>query len=236
MLRNCVNLILSLSYKRCVEQAHTYLCRRHYSFVQNITSHENPTMFKLFLVYIIVHHVAVGYGGSSLCNSGNYYDQKLEICATECCGRSCPDECRYLFCLCNIGCCNNDPCKICYQPTVQPMTPSYCSIDEDCAPGFCDQQSYKCSRTVSPTGHGSVETTVEPAEDELFVTFRSSSASFHLTTVKIVLIFVGCLFLLVSVVIIAFILNFKRRHSWSKQALLPETVITSSTSTKSVPQ
>ena len=151
------------------------MCRRHYSFVQNITSHANPAMFKLFLVYVIVHHVAVAYRGSSLCNSRNYYDQKLEICALECCGRSCPDECRHLFCLCNIGCCNNDSCEICYQPTVQPTTPSYCFIDEDCAPGFCDQQSYKCSSSGFPTEHGSVETTIEAAEDVLLVTARSSS-------------------------------------------------------------
>ena len=217
-------------------------------------------MFKLFLVYVIVHHVAVAYRGSSLCNSRNYYDQKLEICALECCGRSCPDECRHLFCLCNIGCCNNDSCKICYLPIVHP---SICFKDEDCPSGSCDQHSYKCSSSGYPIEprieHGSVETTIEPAEDELFTTpvqfsipkftlptrswsltlpNRSSSASFHLTTVKIVLIAVGCLFLIVPVVIIAFILDVRRRHANSRQALLPETVIASSTSTSTerVPQ
>ena len=206
-------------------------------------------MFKLFLVYVIVQHVTVADGGSSLCISGNYYVEKLEICAIECCGSSCSDECRYLFCLCNIGCCNSEPCEICYLPRVQPTTPSYqsyCFSDDDCRTGFCDRQSYKCFSSGSPTEHGSVETsfetsvetTIEPAEDELFVTTRSSSASFHLTTVKIVLIAVGCLFLIVPVVIIAFILDVRRRHANSRQALLPETVIASSTSTSTerVPQ
>ena len=208
-------------------------------------------MFKLFLVYIIVHHMAVAYGGPSSCSSIDYYNRKLklEICAIECCGRSCSNECRDLFCKCHIGCCNNyDPCEICYQPTVQPTDPSYCFNDADCIiSGFCDLENFKCSSSDSPTEHGSVETTtkvIEPAEDVEFqptlrLATRSSSASFHLTTVKIVLIVVGCLFLLVPVIIIAFILDVKRRHanSTSRQAaLLPETVIASSTSTERVPQ
>ena len=109
--------------------------------------------------------------------------------------------------------------------------------DRPSCPPSSGVPGYKCSSSGSPTEHGSVETTTEAAEDVLLATARSSSASFHLTTVKLVLIAVGCLFLLVSVVIIAFILDVKRhsrQHSRSKQVLLPETVIASST--KSVPQ
>lgn len=214
----------------------------HCVVVIRIEHLENPTMFKLFLVYIVVRHAAGAYGGSHRCDG---MAQELNYCTNECCG-SCPDSCVDLLCLCGRGCCGKDgPCEFCGGETLtsQPTTPVYCYNNNDCQSGFCDRLIWKCSPFGFPTEHGSIDPTegelftptdwedelFTPTEDELFMpnegvpTFTThASPSFHLTTVKVVFIAVGCLFLFVPIVVIAFILDVKRRRAAiSRRALVP---------------